>query len=206
MLWKRELLRLINVLLLLSYLVIFSACVTTTPFINSYEEGTFSGRMRLTNIKEQKSFTFNLDVFAKKPSLLRLEITTSIGFHIASLTLKENQVTLLVPSKKIYRQSAPNTQIFENVIPLTINPLWIIPIVFEQPRSNWICGFNQAGHVDKCKIDSFTVIWTKRRGHKKTLKISSEIFEVTIYIQEFKPYLPSDPQLFILPKVSFTDS
>ena len=43
-------------------------------------------------------------------------------------------------------------------------------------------------------------------GHKRTLKISSEMFEVTIYIQEFKPYLPSDSQLFILPEVSFTGS
>ena len=74
--------------------------------------------MRLMNIKEEKSFIFNLDIFAKKPSLLRLEITTPTGFHIASLTLQENQATLLVPSKKIYRQSAPHTQIFENVIPL----------------------------------------------------------------------------------------
>ena len=205
MLWKREFLLLINVPLTLSCVVIFSACVTT-PLINSYQEGTFSSKMRLMNIKEEKSFIFNLDIFAKKPSLLRLEITTPTGFHIASLTLQENQATLLVPSKKIYRQSAPHTQIFENVIPLIIDPLWIIPILFEQPQSNWLCDFDQKGYINECKIDSFTVTWTKRMGHKKTLKISSEMFEVTIYIQGFKPYLPSDPQLFILPEVSFTDS
>ena len=205
MLWKREFLLPKNILLLLSYLAIFSACVTT-PSVDLYQEGAFSSKMRLINIKEQKSFIFNLDIFVQRPSLLRLEVTTPIGFHIASLTLREDQVTLFVPSKKIYRQSAPDTRVFENVIPLTINPLWIIPIVFEQPLSGWACDFNQKGNIDKCTIDSFTVIWTKRMGHKKTLKILSEMFEVTIYIQEFKPYLPSDPQLFTLPKVSFTDS
>ena len=200
MLWKRELPLLINVLLLLSCLFVYSACVTV-PLINSYQEGTFSSKMRITNIKEQKSFIFNLDIFAKKPSLLRLEITTPIGFHVASLTLQENQVTLFVPSKKIYRQSAPHTQIFEDVISLTINPLWIIPILFEEPQSDWVCDFGQAERINECKIDSFTITWTKRMGHKKTLIILSEIFEVTIYIQDFKPYLPSDSKLFVLPKV-----
>ena len=205
MLWKRECLLLINVLLILSCSFVFSACVTT-PFINSYQEGVFSGKMRLTDINEQKSFIFNLDAFAKKPSLLRLEITTPTDFHIASLVLKDNQVTLLVPSKKIYRQSAPNTQVFTDIIPLTINPLWIIPILFEQFQPNWLCDFDQKGYINTCKVESFTIMWTKRMGHKKTLKIVSEMFEVTIYIQEFKPYLPSDPQLFTLPKVSFTNS
>ena len=205
MLWKKEFpLLLINVLLILSCVAILSACVTV-PLINSYQEGTFSSKIRLTNIKEQKSFIFNLDIFAKRPSLLRLEITTPTGFHIASFALQEDQATLLVPSKKIYRQTAPHTQVFEGVIPLTIDPLWIIPILFEQPQPNWICDFDQTGYINTCKVDSFTITWTKRMGYKKTLSISSEAFEVTLYIQEFQPYLPSDSQLFILPKVLFTD-
>ena len=205
MLWKKEHLPLIKALLILSYLVIFSACVTTPP-IKSYQEGKFSGKMRLTDVNEQKSFIFNLDIFAKKPSLLRLELTTPTDFHVASFTLQENQVTLLVPSQKIYRQTAPHTQIFEDVIPLTLDPLWIMPILFEQPQPHWVCNFDQKGYINKCKVESFTITWTKRMGHKKTLKIISEAFEVIIYVQEFEPYLPSDPGLFTLPKMSFTDS
>ena len=203
MLYKRELQLLISILLLLSYLIGLSACVTS-PFINLHQEGTFISKIRITDIENQKSFIFNLDVFARKPSSLRLEITTPIGFHIASLILQENQVTLIVPSKKIYRQSEPHTEVLKDVIPLAINPLWIIPILFEQPLPSWGCIFDQKGHINECKINSFNIIWTKRMGHKKTLKISSQIFEMTIYIKEFKPDLPSDPKLFIPPKASFT--
>lgn len=196
MLYKKGLRHLISILLLLSYLIGLSSCVTS-PFINLHQEGTFISKIRITDIENQKSFIFNLDIFARRPSSLRLEITTPIGFHVASLLLQENKVTLIVPSKKIYRQSEPHTEVLKDVIPLTINPLWIIPILFEQPLPNWTCSFDQKGHINECKINSFTIIWTKRMGYNKILKVSSETFEVTIYIKEFKPYLPSDPKLFV---------
>ena len=76
---------------------------------------------------------FHLEIFVQKPSLLRMEITTPVGFHIASITLQDSQFTLIVPSKKIYRHGDSHPQVLEDVLPLSIDPIWIIPILFEQP-------------------------------------------------------------------------
>lgn len=186
-------------LILLSSLL--AACVTSPP-INLYQEGTFSSKMKITHLQDQKSFILNLDILAKRPSSLRLEITTPIGFHLASLTLQEQQVTLFVPSKKIYRQDTSNSQIFKDIIPLKIDPRWVIPILFEQPQPDWNCVFNKAGHLKTCQVDLFTITWTKRMGYQKTLNISSDQIEVIIYIKEFKPYLPLDSKPFNLPNPS----
>ena len=200
MLQVKEFQHLKQLILLSNFLLV--ACVTATHSpINSYKEGTFSGKIKITNLQDQKSSIFNVDIFAKKPSSLRLEVITPIGFHLASLTLQEDQATLIVPSKKIYRQGTSHSQIFKDVILLEIDLQWIIPILFEQPQSDWDCVSDQAGDLKTCQVDHFTIRWTKRMGHQKILNISSDRIEIIIYLKTFKPYLPSDPKLFILPRL-----
>ena len=110
--------------------------------------------------------------------------------------------TLLIPSKKIHRQGISHPQILKDIIPLSIDPQWIIPILFEQPLPDWQCDHDDKGYLKNCKIESFLVTWKKRMGYQRTLHISADKIETIIYIQDFKPYLPSEEaQLFTLPQL-----
>ena len=130
-----------------------------------------------------------------------MEITTPVGFHIASITLKDDLFTLIVPSKKLHRRGLPNPHAFEDVIPLSLDPRWVIPILFDQPLPKWVCQRDENGQLETCQIDAFSIAWTKRRGYQKTLKIASDRFEAMIYIKSFQPYLPKNIDLFTLPEV-----
>ena len=168
-------------------------------FIHTYQEGTFSSKIKLTDLQKKESVVFNLDIFAQKPSLLRLEVTTPIGFHIASLTLNGDQATLIIPSKKIHRQGITHSQILEDVIPLKIDPQWMLPILFETPLSDWQCDQDDRGYLKSCQLESLLVTWTKRMGYQRTLHITSQDIEAVLYIQDFKPYLPPNSNVFVLP-------
>lgn len=171
--------------------------------MTEYQEATFSGKMKLTNLETDQSLILNLDLFAKKPALLRMEITTSVGFHVASLILEQDTFHLIIPSKKIYRFGTSHTYVFADVIPLPIDPKWIIPIFFEEPLPSWTCQWDEGGYLQACQFEAFKVTWTKRKGYQKTLSIFSDQFEGLIYIKNFKPYLPSNAKLFNLPKISW---
>lgn len=166
-------------------------------------EGQWRGKAMIRDMKNGKNSLLDLDILAKEPSQLRMEITGSFGVHVASVALNGGEVRCILTQQKRYVEAPAGVDSFEHLIPVHVPPAALLAILFERRLSDseWKCVRDRAsGLASSCEHrgEGLVVTWVERQGHNRRLKISAHDAEIEMVLDEAKSKVELTPSAFVL--------
>lgn len=172
--------------LLLLISLTLTSCSTTGVRQDKAEQGEWEARVLVRDKKQAKTFIVNVDFVAVKPSKMRMDITTPVGAHVASITMNDNSMTYVVPQKKAFYQGKPTPQAFAKTLNFALDPKLIMNVLFDQPvqSKGWTCK-NEGEVVSECAQNNFTIAWSNRKSKEKTVIINHSQFQIELKFHKF---------------------
>jgi hypothetical protein len=166
-------------------------------------EGQWHGKALVKNAANGKSGTLTLDVLAKEPSQLRMELVGPFGVHVASIALNGEEVRYVLTREKRYVSGPAEADALVRLVPVRIPPKALLAILFDRqfPKEDWTCANDPATQLNvSCthKGEPVTVRWLERNGRARRLQIAAAEAEVEMYIEEAKTKAEFKPETFVL--------
>lgn len=167
-----------------------------------HAEGQWRGRALVKNLKTSKSNTLSVDVIAREPSKLRLEITGPFGVHVASVAQNDNEVRCSLTQQKRFISGPANSTSLARVIPVRIAPSTLMAILFERPLpAEWSCDVGVTPQLPtECRHarEKVTIKWLERNGLSRRLKIFAPLAELELVLDEAKSKVQLNDQTFLI--------
>lgn len=136
----------------------------------------------ITNQRENKRHSLNIDIYAIRDQKTRLEISALLGFQMASLVMSPEEVAFVIYPKKTYYYGKNSESALSRIIDLPLHPMNLSNIAFDQPiiGSGWRCTLDQNKLASQCenKERKITVNWLDRESGKKKVQIVAPQFEM----------------------------
>jgi hypothetical protein len=172
-------------LLLCSLLI--TSCASNVIRQDQATRGEWEARVLVRDKKQNKTFIVNSDFFAEKPGKMRMDITTPLGMHVASVALDDNKMTYIVPQKKAFYEGRPTPQAFARTLNFALDPKLIMNVLFDQPveGKNWVCK-TEKDLVSECALKDFSIVWSGRQYREKTVIITHAQFQIELKFHNFK--------------------
>jgi hypothetical protein len=175
---------------------LLTSCATTAPTnFSQINQGRFKAKVLIRAPKDGKAQIVNADVRAVNNEKMRVDVTSPILTHLASLTLKGQNLTfIIVPDKVGYRGMSSRTAL-QPVLKIPLDPALLYNVFFDQPISNknWTCTQDTKGLIAECKElrGGLKITWVSRDRDNRTIEISHPSATMQINIYEFD----KDPDL-----------
>lgn len=146
----------------------------------------------------------NIDFEAEKPNRLRMEITSTIGQHLASFALNEKFASYVLPKNKTFYKGPGNGSSLRAVLGHSFDPHLINYILFDEPIRNkeWSCTNDTNGVVMDCKNlrEGLSIEWSDREGQMRKVFIKHTKFEIQLQFHSYTPTETSDPKIYEITK------
>lgn len=154
-------------------------------------EGQWRGKALVNNWKTKQKAYLDVDILAREPSQLRMEITGSFGVHVASIALSGQEVTYILSQEKRFIEVPASADALVRIVPIRVPPDVLLAILFERelPRGEWKCDIDRKNQLPMfCvhKGDDVAVKWIERNGRNRRLKITAKEAEVELVLDEAK--------------------
>lgn len=156
----------------------------------------------IRNKATNKSHIVYADITAQKPQNFRLEVTASLGVHLASFAKKGNRVTYLLTRQKRYRTMRSHESVFKNILGMKIHPNVLMAALFdgEIRRSGWKCMKDKSGFLLKCTHKSMVLTWKNRHRDQRTIVFESKKYRVQMLLKGFKGNVNINSDVFDIKK------
>ena len=168
-----------------------------------HSEGQWRGRALLRNLKTTKSNTLTIDILAREPSQLRMEISAAFGVRVASLAMNGNDVFVELTQQKRFLTTSATSGGLSRVIPVRIPPKALMAVLFDRPlpKSEWNCdSYIMTKLPVECehRTDGVTVKWLERKALTRRIKITTTESEIEMVIDEAKSKVQFNDDAFKL--------
>lgn len=129
----------------------------------------------------------NADFVATRVGQMRMDITTPLGVHVASVAMNGNKMTYVVPQKKAHYEGAPTSQAFARTLNFALDPKLIMNVLFDQPvqQKGWTCKSEET-FVSECSHGTYKITWANRKSKEKTVVINHAQYQVELKFHSFK--------------------
>jgi hypothetical protein len=177
--------------------MVLSACTTTPVTYNSSkDEGQWEAKAQIKDLQSGKSNTLSLDVMSVNNQALRMEVSGTMGIHVASFLMKHSDVAYAIHPQKKYFSGPVSEHALRPLLRADIDPRWFYSIFFDEPLRGWNCTGNP---IEKCqRSDGTLVVWSERNGEKKRITISNPQFELQVLVKNFMTKVQSPDKAFSL--------
>lgn len=187
------------VCLLLLAVASLTGCQTTPTKFESLQKGKWSAKMLVRDLVEVKSQIVNADVVAIRPHKMRLEITTPIGIHLATLAMNEKDVRIALTQQKRFLIGPSNEKGLKSIIGVAMSPQLFMDLLFdEEPGVDWTCTRGKSGFLEACENKTLKVKWKDREVARRKIEIESKKFFMQIALQGFSTKVEDRTELFEL--------
>jgi hypothetical protein len=155
------------------------------------------------DLRKGKSALLTLDILAREPSQLRMEIAGSFGVHVASIALNGNEVRYILTQEKRFVTASAAADSFAKLVPVHLPPAALLAILFERPlpMSDWKCEKDPVTKLPfQCthRGEGVSVTWVERNGRNRRLKIGAQDAEIEMVLDEAKSKVELNDGAFIL--------
>jgi hypothetical protein len=173
----------------------------TTVRQDQATQGEWEARVLVRDKKQAKTFIVNADFWAVKPSQMRMDITTPLGMHVASIALNDSKMTYIVPQKKSFYEGQPTSQAFAKTLNFALDPKLIMHVLFDQPvqAKGWTCK-SEGSELSECAQNNFKITWSNRKAKEKTVVISHAQYQIELKFHNFKVPSTMKPEIFTINK------
>lgn len=172
-----------NYFLLFFLTVLFTGCVTkpVAP-VGAYENAQWESKALIKNLRENKNQSVSIDILAAKDQSMRMEVTALMGYQVASVVVNPAEVSYINYPQKVFYSGANTENAIARVLNLSLHPLNLSKIAFEQPLSGtgWKCSLDTMGLISHCDNlqKKISVKWSDRNQGQKKVTITAPQFEM----------------------------
>lgn len=156
----------------------------------------------MNDARKHRSFILYLKANAIRDEKMRLDLTSSLGGHVASLVLSGDDLKYILVPQKRYFAGSSRPESLKPVLAMPLDPRWLYSIFFDQPIQgpSWSCSQDDRGVVKDCQNSELhmKVSWSERFGSKRTVVVEHELGRLQMNFQSWKPSLDQRANLFIL--------
>ncbi|HWU42065.1 MAG TPA: DUF4292 domain-containing protein [Bdellovibrio sp.] len=162
---------------------LFSGCVTKPVVQGPFQKGQWETKAQIRNLKEQKTRSVSIDIFAIKDERARFEVTAILGYQVASMVMSPQEMSYIVyPEKKFFYGKSSESAIAK-MIGLPLHPMNLSYIAFDEPvrGPGWKCVADPVvGLVSRCEnlAKAISVEWKDRNEGQKKVVITAPQFEM----------------------------
>ncbi len=197
----------INLFLFLFSVVVLAGCVTKpVKKVGTFQKAQWETKALVKNIRENKTQSLSIDLYAIKNSQVRLEISALMGFQVASLVMSPQEISYIIYSRKIYFHGRNSERAFSHFLDLPLHPMNLANIAFDEPVQGpgWVCRFDTLGLPSQCENiqKEIRVIWSDRIEGQKKVVIAAPQFEMQWQFSAPKTEVQFKEDLFILKQPS----
>jgi hypothetical protein len=166
-------------------------------------EGQWRGKALVRNLVSGQSATLSLDVIAREPNRLRMEIIGAFGVHVASVALNDGQVRYSLSQEKRFIVAPANSEALTGLVPVRLSPVTLLAILFDRnlPSSEWSCRMDrETGLAKSCehRREAVSVNWIQREGLSRRLKIGAAEATIEMVLDEARSKVESGDAAFVL--------
>lgn len=152
--------------------------------------------------EKSRSYIVLLDFNAVKNQAIRVDATSTLGQHVASLVSTNSEVRYYTADSKKFYVGTPRPDVLKPILVTPIDPRWLENILFDEPisASNWTCTNGEDKLVSECRDDASNLIvrWANRKGSSRTVAIIHPKAEIQINVRGFTPKVESIDHIFDL--------
>lgn len=189
-----------NLFLCFMWLSVFlGGCATTAPEVFSrFKNGEWNGKVLIKNKRESRSSIVNIKVKAIDGEKLRIDITSTMGSHLASFLLVGEQLEYLnIIEKTAYKGRATRESLRE-IFLIPIEPQVFYNILFDKnfENKNWSCAVDVSSRLmTSCKElkTGLSISWVSRDGSKRTVGFEHPSASIQMSLYDFESKV-SEPQ------------
>ncbi|MCB0351394.1 MAG: hypothetical protein KDD38_09440 [Bdellovibrionales bacterium] len=180
-----------------------SGCALFQPKkFSEYKEGTWQGKVLIHDIKKAKRGIVNLKVQAIDGQKLRMDVTSPVGSHIASVLLDGNELQYLNVSSKTLTTTKSNREALRELLKVPIEPQALYNVFFDHPMEdkNWSCETEPNGFLKSCKDlkSGVKIEWVSREGAKRTIDIQHPTASIQMNLYSFESKIDDLNKAFTL--------
>lgn len=171
-------------------------------------DGTWEAKTLVVDKRKNKSNTLSVDFVARQPRQMRMEVTTTIGVHLASFVLNGDRVAYSLSRERRYVSGPAEAAMMRDLIAMAIDPKVILDILFDRMLnpSEWSCQVNENRLPQSCVNANLVaassglirIDWSERSQHKRVVKIQAPSADVTLVIRETSSKVEITDNLFTL--------
>lgn len=182
---------------------LLQACQTVPFDYSQTTEGQWTGRVLVEDFRKgQSPVVLKTDINAVKDQKLRIDLSTSLGFHAATLVMNPRKLEAVVPRNKQYFYGPVRPSSLKPFLKFAMDPNLFYNLLFDQPipQKNWTCTATPEGLVESCeRLDGrIKARWFDRQGKKKTVEIRTKTHRMQIRLVTFEPKVKEQANLFTL--------
>jgi hypothetical protein len=185
--------------LLLCSLTVVSCSTGPSVRQDQADKGEWEARVLVKNRKQAKSFLVNVDFVAVRPGKMRMDVTTPVGMHVASIALNDAVMTFVVPRKKAYYEGRATAQSFAKTLNFSFDPKLMMNILFDRPvqHKGWTCK-SQDEVVSECSQGAFKIVWSNRTQKDKTVRVIHPQYQIELKFHNFNVPKSVKDELFTI--------
>ncbi len=187
-----------------AFVILFSGflfgCATTPKTFNAgKDQGQWEAKAQVKDLEKNKTETVSLEVIAQKDHALRMEVNGTMGIHVASLLLKNSEISYAIHTQKRFISGQVSTKSLRPLLNVNLDPRWLYNVFFDTAPEGWTCKSSEAGLIENCnRPDGSKILWSDRSGEKKRILISTAQFEVQVLVKDFTTKVQSPDKAFSL--------
>lgn len=158
-------------------------------------------KAQIKNDNETNTVKIEIALLPKKA--IRMEITATLGFSVATVLMTPNQITYALHSPKQFVTGPFHEKTLYSVFKKNIDPRVLWRIINEQPFSNLnlTCTLNAESKPVQCNSNEGTTIkWTYEEYPRKRIDIISNRFEMNWIFKDLSLLNESQTETFVLKK------
>lgn len=158
------------------------------------------------NLREGKTQSLNIDIYAIKNQRARLEITALLGLQVASLVMSPSDISYIVYPQKTFFYGRNSERAFSRMLNLPLHPMNLANIAFDEPvrGPGWTCRQDDQGGLSQCENSKreIQVNWLDRNEGQKKVVIRAPQFEMQWQFTAPKTEVEFKSELFTLKQPS----
>ncbi len=172
---------------------------SVSPQISALKWAT---KAQVQDFKNNKNNNFNIDIISVKNSHLRMEVSATLGYPVASYVATPQGLKMAIyPQKKFYF-GANTEEALRPLLGFALDPNVFQSIVYDTAIRGWSCMAGDDGLVASCKRQlkkgEVVVIWQDRKETSKRIVIHGPQFEMQWLFQSSSQLNPVKADVFKL--------
>ncbi len=181
------------------FLLLIGCATQPVAFNSEKAQGQWDAKAQVHDLDKNKTDTVSLEVIAQKDHALRMEVSGPMGVHVASLLMKDSEISYAIHTQKRFISGPVSQKSLKPLLNVNLDPRWLYSIFFDSAVEGWNCKNNEAGLIEKCELaDGSKIVWSDRVGEKKRITISNTQFEVQVLVKGFTTKVQSPEKAFSL--------
>jgi len=168
----------------------------------SFQKAKWETKAQIKDLRSNKNHSVSIDIAAVKGEKMRLEVSATLGYQVASVVINRQGYRCAVyPEKKFYYGSLSDRGLSE-VLNVPVSPRALFSIAFDESSlgNGWSCEKDAENLLTKCLQASagMTVEWVKRSEGTKLVKITSPKVEMNWFFKSPEVEFEEKEELFSL--------